>query len=59
MSGVAYAELKKNDWFELNLDTDIIFAKNHRKKWGQAISKLGINKELLQSAFFSNYSGSA
>ena len=23
-----HAELKKNDWFELNLDTDIIFAKN-------------------------------
>ena len=54
-----HAELKKNDWFELNLDTDIIFAKNHRKKWDQAISKLGINKELLQNAIFSNYSGSA
>ena len=52
-------ELKKNDWFELNLDKDIIFAKNHRKKWDQAISKLGINKELLQNAIFSNYSGSA
>ena len=54
-----HAELKKNDWFELNLDTDIIFAKNHKKKWDQAISKLGINKELLQNAIFSNYSGSA
>ena len=54
-----HAELKKNDWFELNLDLDIIFAKNHRKKWDQAISKLGINKELLQNAIFSNYSGSA
>ena len=54
-----HAELKKNDWFELNLNTDIIFAKNHRKKWGHAISKLGINRELLQSAIFSNYSGSA
>ena len=54
-----HAELKKNDWFELNLDTDVIFAKNHKKKWHQAISKLGINKELLQSAIFSNYSGSA
>ena len=54
-----HTELRKNDWFELNLDTDIIFAKNHRKKWDQAISKLGINKELLQNAIFSNYSGSA
>ena len=54
-----HAELKKNDWFELNLATDIIFAKNHKKKWDQAISKLGINKALLQSAIFSNYSGSA
>ena len=53
------AELKKNDWFELNLDTNIIFSKNHEKKWDHAISKLGINKELLQSAIFSNYSGSA
>ena len=52
-------ELKKNDWFELSLDTEIIFAKNHKKKWDQAISKLGINKELLQNAIFSNYSGSA
>ena len=54
-----HAELKKNDWFELNLNTDIIFAKNHRKKWDLAISKLGINKDLLKSAIFSNYSGSA
>ena len=54
-----HAELKKNDWFELNLEIDIIFAKNHGKKWDQAISKLGINKELLESAIFSNYSGSA
>ena len=54
-----HAELKKNDWFELNLDTDIIFAKNHREKWDLAISKIGINKKLLQSAIFSNYSGSA
>ena len=54
-----HAELKKNDWFELNLEIDIIFAKNHEKKWDQAISKLGINKELLESAIFSNYSGSA
>ena len=54
-----HAELKKNDWFVLNLDTDIIFARNHRKKWDQAISKLGINKKLLQNAIFSNYSGSA
>ena len=54
-----HAELKKNDWFELNLDIDIIFARNHKKKWDQAISELGINKELLQGAIFSNYSGSA
>ena len=54
-----HAELKKNDWFELNLEIDIIFANNHGKKWDQAISKLGINKELLESAIFSNYSGSA
>ena len=54
-----HTELKKNDWFELNLDIDIIFAKNHKKKWNQAISKLGISKELLQNAIFSNYSGSA
>lgn len=54
-----HTELKNNDWFELDLDTDIIFAKNHKKKWAHAISKLGINKELLQSAIFSNYSGSA
>ena len=52
-------ELKKNDWFELSLDTEIIFAKNHKKKWDQAISKLGINKKLLQNAIFSNYSWSA
>ena len=54
-----HAELKKSDWFELDLDIDIIFAKNHKKKWDQAISKLGINRELLQNAIFSNYTGSA
>ena len=52
-------ELKKNDWFELSLDTEIIFTKNHKKKYKQATSKLGINKKLLQNAIFSNYSGSA
>ncbi len=54
-----HAELKKNDWFELSLDTNVIFARNHKNKWDQAISKLGINEELLKSAIFSNYSGSA
>ena len=53
------AELKKNDWFELDLDTDIIFSNNYKNKWNKAISKLGINKELLKKAIFSNYTGSA
>ena len=34
-----------NDWFELDLDTDIIFSDNYKNKWNKAISKLGINKE--------------
>ena len=53
------AELKKNDWFELDLDTDIIFSNNYKNKWNKAISKLGINKDLLKKAIFSNYTGSA
>ena len=54
-----HAELKKNDWFELDLDIDIIFSKNYKSKWDEAITKLGINKKLLKSAIFSNYTGSA
>ena len=54
-----HQELKKNDWFELDLDTDVIFSENHKSKWENAISKLGINKELLKNAIFSNYTGSA
>ncbi len=54
-----HEELKKNDWFELDLNTEIIFSENHNSKWESAISKLGINKKLLKSGIFSNYTGSA
>ena len=54
-----HAELKKNDWFELDLDIDMIFSDNYKNKWNKAISKIGINEELLKKAIFSNYTGSA
>ena len=54
-----HEELKKNDWLELDLDTSIIFTGNYQKKWDKAISKLGINKQLLKNAIFTNYTGSA
>ncbi len=54
-----HEELKKNDWLELDLDTSIIFTGNYHNKWDQAISKLGINKQLLKNAIFTNYTGSA
>ena len=54
-----HEELRKNDWYELDLDTNIIFNGNHQNKWEQAISKIGINKTLLKSAIFTNYTGSA
>ena len=54
-----HKELRKNDWLELDLDTSIIFTDNYQNKWDQAISKIGINKELLKNAIFTNYTGSA
>ena len=54
-----HEELKKNDWLELDLDTNIIFTDNYQNKWDQAISKLGINKKLLKNAIFTNYTGLA
>lgn len=54
-----HEELKRNDWLELDLDKEIIFSKNHNHKWYKAILKLGINEEVLESAIFSTYSGSA
>ena len=54
-----HEELKKNDWFELDLNTDIIFSGNYKNKWYKAISKLGINREVLKNAIFSYYTGTA
>lgn len=52
-------EIKNNAWFEIELDAEIIFAKNYKNKWYQAISKLGINQKILKNAIFSPYTGSA
>ncbi len=52
-------EMKKNDWFELDLDYDIIFSENYKNKWKKAISKLGIDHKMLNTGIFSTYTGSA
>ena len=52
-------ELNNNAWFEVELDKKIIFSQNNKNKWNNAISKLGINKKLLNNAIFTSYTGSA
>ena len=52
-------EMKNNDWFEIDLDNEIIFADNYKSKWKKAISKIGIDSNLLNNAIFSPYTGSA
>tara|TARA_A100001011_G_C14185075_1_gene788652 strand:- start:603 stop:1187 length:585 start_codon:yes stop_codon:yes gene_type:complete len=52
-------EMKNNDWFEVDLDNEMIFSDNYKSKWKKAISKLGIDSKLLHSAIFSPYTGSA
>ena len=53
------SEMNQNAWMEIELKTDILFSKNHKKKWDFAISKLGINPKLLDKSIFTTYTGSA
>ncbi len=54
-----HIEMNNNSWFEIDLETEIIFSRNYKSKWNLAIKKLGINKKLLSSAIFSPHAGSA
>ena len=52
-------ELKQNSWLIADLDKKILFSKNYRLKWKNALKIVGLEEESLQSFKFSNYSGSA
>ena len=52
-------ELKKNTWFEADLDPEILFLADTKKKWEKALHKVGINKAKINSSNFSSSSGSA
>ena len=52
-------EMRNNDWFEIDLDNEMIFSNNYKNKWKIAISKIGIDSYLLNNAIFSPYTGSA
>ena len=52
-------EINNNAWFEIELDSEIIFSSNYKNKWSIAIKELGIDQKLLKSAIFTNYAGSA
>ena len=51
-------EMRNNDWFEIDLDNEMIFSNNYKNKWKKAISKIGIDSNLLNNAIFSPYTGS-
>ena len=52
-------ELKQNSWLIANLDKKILFSKNYKQKWKNALKSIGIEEDSLQNFKFSNYSGSA
>ena len=53
-------EIYQNSWIEIELDKNILFSKNHSKKWEIAMSQAGIKKDyLIKNAMFSPFSGSA
>ena len=52
-------EMRNNDWFEIDLNNEMIFSDNYKSKWKKAISKIGIDSNLLDNAIFSPYTGSA
>ena len=53
------SEMSQNAWMEIELKNDILFSRDHKKKWEYAISKLGINPKLLNKSIFTTYTGSA
>lgn len=52
-------ELKQNSWLVANMNKKILFSKNYKLKWKNALKSIGIDEEHLKSFKFSNYSGSA
>ena len=52
-------ELKTNSWLVANLNKNILFSKDYKLKWKNALKTVGLKEEKLQSFKFSNYSGSA
>ena len=52
-------ELEKNSWFIANANKKILFSKNYKLKWKNALKSIGIDEKSLKSFKFSNYSGSA
>ena len=52
-------ELKQNSWLIANANKKILFSKNYKLKWINALKTIGLNEENIDSFRFSNYSGSA
>ena len=52
-------ELKQNSWLVANMNKKILFSKNHKLKWKNALKSVGIEEQNLKNFKFSNYSGSA
>ena len=43
-------EIKQNVWLTCEPDEDLIFAHDYDRKWGRALTKLGVDPERLSSA---------
>ena len=52
-------EVNHSAWLEVELDVDILFSTNYKKKWTYGMNKLGISPTLLKKAVFPACSGSA
>ncbi len=52
-------ELKQNSWLVADMNKKILFSKNYKLKWKNALKSIGIDEQNLKSFKFSNYSGSA
>ena len=52
-------ELKQNSWLIANANKKILFSKNSKLKWLNALKTVGLNESNIESFRFSNYSGLA
>jgi putative transcriptional regulator len=49
-AGQLEEEIKQNVWLTVDADEELIFGRDHGRKWTQALAKLGVDPQRLSSA---------